>query len=167
MGYFGNRQQSKLHFAKHLIAACFLLFAVRDVSAGEETCTYENLRYEFSIAASCDYFDRFDAIIEADNGDGILLRSAAEGLEIRVYGSLVREIENEFSANEWPMYVDPSLEIVRSENSYSPLAREARILLTPANRDHVTIYAEASTEVMAMNDLSRELELIVESMQAK
>ncbi|WP_216824654.1 hypothetical protein [Paragemmobacter aquarius] len=167
MGHSRNRQQPKLHFAKTFIAACFLLFSIHDVSAGEKTCTYENSRFEFAIKAPCDYFDRFDSVIEADNGDGILLRSEAEGLEIRVYGSLVREAPREFSESEKIIAIDPAFEIVVIEKLIEKTEAETRVVLAPVKRNYVTIYAEARSEKKTLAELSNELAFIVGSMRSK
>ncbi len=167
MGYFGNRQQSKLHFAKPLIAACFLLFAVHDLSAGEETCTYENLRYEFYIAASCDYFDRFDAIIEADNGDGILLRSAAEGLEIRVYGSFVRETEQLVETHSAGLNLHPTFKLLGSQSISTASDRSVGVLIEPVARNYVTITVMAKSESAPLDDLWAEVGNILDRVRSK
>lgn len=167
MVHFINQQHSKLNFAKPLIATCFLLCAVCDVSAGEENCTYGNSRYEFSIDASCDYFDRFDVIFEADNGDGILLRSEAEGFEIRVYGSLVRKADNEFVEIEEIIEIDPALNEIGIEQSFADNTTENTMTLTLVGRNHVTIYAEARSEKMLLAELNRELVFVVRRIRLK
>jgi len=167
MGNFGRQRQSILNFAPPLIAACFLLFSVRYANAGEEICTYENSRYEFAIAAPCDYFERFDTIIEADNGDGILLQSEAEGLEIRVYGSLVREASREFFESEKLIDSDPAFETIVVEQLIEGTEAEIRAVLTPTKRNYLTIYAEARSEKKTFVELSGELALIVRGIRSK
>lgn len=159
MGNFGRQQQSRPSFARPLFAACFLLFSVRDVSAGEETCTYENSRYEFAVDASCDYFGRFDVIIEADNGDGILLRSEAEGLEVRIFGTMVLENNQTIEKVHRAFSVHPRFEIVGTQSRSAPPDRFVSAMIEPLGRKNITITVLVKAESTELDDLWIEVEL--------
>ncbi len=69
-------------------------------SADQRMCSYENTRYRFALEAPCAFFERFEDIVESDNGDGVTFFSASGGGEIRVYASMF-DIENDASTSLW------------------------------------------------------------------
>lgn len=147
--------------------ACILLPTVPNARAAEETCTYENSRYQFSIDARCEYFDRFDVIVEADNGDGILLRSEVEGLEIRVYGSLVRETDQLVETHSVGLNLHPAFKFLGSQSISTPSDRSVGVLIEPLARDYVTITVMAKSESASLEDLWAEVGNILGRVRSK
>lgn len=167
MERYRRKQQSKVILARLILAAGFLLSAAPHTKADGETCTYENSRYEFSIDARCDYFDRFDVIVEADNGDGILLRSDAEGLEVRVYGSLVRETDQSVEGFVGGLNLHPAFKFLGTQSITAPPDRSVSVLIAPLARNYVTITVMAKSESAKLDDLWTEVANILDQMSSK
>jgi len=120
------------------------------------SCRYDNLRYSFSLTKPCAFFERFNNIFQSDNGDGVILISEPEHVEIRIYGSLLPDESREGFTAKDVFYPPSGMVLVDSREIVKKETRQIEINFRSRNQTGSTLTISIESDKLSLSELSDE-----------